>query len=103
MALRVSSDGTNDKGIHTIDDLTAFLQSCRDLKMPGHAELSGKTKLLGSGPLKTITAEWTGAVPTQAPADPVTPARAPAPLVPGLADPPTRPMPAVPADPPPQP
>jgi hypothetical protein len=49
MALRVSSDGTNDKGIHTIDDLTAFLQSCRDLGMPGTAELSGKTKITGNG------------------------------------------------------
>jgi hypothetical protein len=98
MALRVSSDGTNDKGIHTIDDLTAFLQSCRDLGMPGTAELSGKTKITGNGPLKTITAEWTGAVPKPSPADPVAPSR---PLVPGLADPPTTPMPAVPADPPP--
>jgi hypothetical protein len=97
MALRVSSDGTSDKGVHTIADLRAFLKACDDLNMPDSSVISGKTKITGSGPLKTLTAEWLGATPVAMRAD--------TPLIPGLPDGPattpqpddqaTRPLPAV--------
>jgi hypothetical protein len=105
MALRVSSDGTSDKGVHTIADLRAFLKACDDLNMPDSSVISGKTKITGSGPLKTLTAEWLGATPVAmtgpsvAPNPELTIPRANTPLIPGLPDRPddqaTRPLPPV--------
>ena len=93
MALRVSSDGTSDKGVHTIADLRAFLKACDDLNMPDSAVISGKTKITGSGPLKTLTAEWLGATPVAMTGPSVVPN--PELTIPRTDDQPTRPIPPV--------
>ena len=61
-------------------------------------KLSGKTKILGTGPLKTVTAVWDTAAPSAAlPVQPQSSA-SDKPYIPGLADDPhpTTPMIAVP-------
>jgi hypothetical protein len=55
--MRLSFDGSDNR-THTLADLRAFIAACDQLGMPPTAKVIGKTKITGSGPLKTLTAEW---------------------------------------------
>jgi hypothetical protein len=97
MATRVSIDGSFN-GQHTLADLYDFLATCERVGMPRDAKLSGKTKILGTGPLKTVTAVWDTSAPSAAlPMQPQTSA-SDKPYIPGLPEDthPTTPMVAVP-------
>jgi hypothetical protein len=59
MATRVAIDGTAE-GEYTIRDLRVFLETWDHLGMPDDARIHAKTKITGSGPLKTLTAEFAG-------------------------------------------
>jgi hypothetical protein len=86
--MRLSFDATSD-GHFTAADVKALIDACVHLGMPLAAtKLSGKTKLTGSGPLKTLTAEWDEH--TANPSTTMAPASTQ--LVPGLDDRPTTPI-----------
>jgi hypothetical protein len=95
MAMRVSIDGSFN-GQHTLADLYDFLATCERVGMPRDAKLSGKTKILGTGPLKTVTAVWDTSAPSAA--LPMQSSTSDKPYIPGLPDDahPTTPMVAVP-------
>jgi hypothetical protein len=59
MATRVAIDGTAE-GEYTVHDLRVFLETWDHLGLPDDARLHAKTKITGSGPLKTLTAEFAG-------------------------------------------
>jgi hypothetical protein len=59
MATRVAIDGTAN-GEYTVRDLRVFLETWDHLGMPDDARIHAKTKITGSGPLKTLTAEFEG-------------------------------------------
>jgi hypothetical protein len=59
MGTRVAIDGTAD-GQYTVRDLRVFLETWDHLGMPDDARIHAKTKITGSGPLKTLTAEYEG-------------------------------------------
>jgi hypothetical protein len=97
MAMRVSIDGSFN-GQHTLADLYDFLATCERVGMPRDAKLSGKTKILGTGPLKTVTAVWDTSAPSAALPMQPQPSASDKPYIPGLAEDthPTTPMVAVP-------
>jgi hypothetical protein len=59
MPTRVAIDGTAE-GEYTVRDLRVFLETWDHLGLPDDARLHAKTKITGSGPLKTLTAEFEG-------------------------------------------
>jgi hypothetical protein len=83
MAMRVSIDGSFN-GQHTLADLYDFLATCERVGMPRDAKLSGKTKILGTGPLKTVTAVWDTSAPSAA--LPMQSSASDRPYIPGLPD-----------------
>jgi hypothetical protein len=84
MATRVSIDGTAN-GEYMVRDLRVFLETWDHLGMPDDARIHAKTKITGSGPLKTLTAEYegTGVNSAAVPAESQSSAK---PYIPGLVD-----------------